>query len=618
MTKKVNKYEVNTIDSHSQSGSTTGKPLKRSNITVKGCVEDSNFVEINLLTRQYFLLMMNILESPFLMRFFSHQHYKGNDKKKAEKPEKLWEVKTTPYTRAFLTDGAIVYKATWDTELLETLFSTRCCEKLHENQFLLKTIEEIVLKRIGCTKNGKQLEILQKAIVASMKRLRQQEVYFREDNIFGSINKDIFNKDWDIRNNNQEISIGVLIARFLENCKKNEMYFVVPHEIPSLNDKCKDKCKDESKDKSEDKGKDKRKDKRYVAQLANLDYEERIKKLRNGDFTDVGNSDLLSQVFELVMKTDTMQTLRNAIVQHYNYNLFFKENNMKETFPDWDKDGEDYNKIDGKYRYKTIKEKDYLSAIVNNYWEACKDGKSKQVIDYLIQQFKKEKQFRKYFFEQFGEKFFKNASKKLVESDKDNLIEFDVVAFFGDVLYDLSVLFKSLVEKNNKENQNNHLNFDFSARRKMNGCSWVIPPGVAIQLDPNLLWPKLDIDFKYDEDSHLLQARNKEKYRKEKYSGSLINIANGVKWKSKELTLSHSDEFEIEIKRQKIAFMSSDSHQLGQTKATLKIKDFVNDPNKIDINYTATFPYICGSFDLLTEVQFGKEGDENKLLLFTT
>jgi len=87
-------------------------------VKLKPDVEDENFVDINNLTRQYFLLMMNVLESPFLGSFLSHNTYREEVEIKENwnvklKPEKRWKIETTLYTKPLLTDGAIIYNWSW-------------------------------------------------------------------------------------------------------------------------------------------------------------------------------------------------------------------------------------------------------------------------------------------------------------------------------------------------------------------------------------------------------------------------------------------------------------------------------------------------------------------------
>ncbi|MCF2910537.1 hypothetical protein L1285_19685 [Pseudoalteromonas sp. DL2-H2.2] len=68
-------------------------------VTING--EEKNFIEINSITRSYFILMTNLVESPRLRSFFSREEFDSENKK--------WNVYTTDYTRHFLTEGLAIY-----------------------------------------------------------------------------------------------------------------------------------------------------------------------------------------------------------------------------------------------------------------------------------------------------------------------------------------------------------------------------------------------------------------------------------------------------------------------------------------------------------------------------
>ncbi|MEL6558488.1 MAG: hypothetical protein AAFQ94_09905 [Bacteroidota bacterium] len=744
------------------------------NVFLKPNVEDENFVAINDLTRQYFLLMMNVLESPFLGSFLTHNTRRDevlvNGHKVKLKPEKRWKIETTPYTRSLLTDGAIIYNWSWkgknddkkrieDADRLLRPFFERSVLKilLEDLHFQIVFINELIFSFLEDREKdeAKVHQLLRdefnSEFAALIEKMNQVVGEFLNDTDYQtayeyvlaeSLNKLITETVIGNDNDNSSGLITQFLGQTIDDLFKSsdEVEVTSDDEEGSSGLSSSGKTRDEIDDNNNSRLK--AQFFKLIEHLFEVLYQNKVEhnidevllavsssedtRAENIETENIETENIETEIIENLTKESVEKLEKQGV--NVEFSVAFK---ALKTYFDKDDDLETFrNSLEEYFDSNVIPEDNALKAFRNSLKVYFGKG---DVLD----------AFRTYL-EANNELFY--VVPHVPDNRKNIPMDFDIVVFIGKVLYGVSKevcefstllsnidcddLFKKeepseLLNKEepsellNKEELSNYLekkrltksekdkliaylqglkkrvpkdmdyksflqelkswNFNLIAYRKMNGCSWMVPQDAVIKMDPNLLWPKVDITYEMG-----------EKKESKKYVLKIENIANGIKWRvfekengalkvsntdplgfffqkeggtnpNKESYVSYDklnknihivtkegeeisvsdfrgidlqgDEVSLNAFRLKPSknggkpdsFMSQNVHEHGQTKATLNLNEFLNEKDENDqklrivTKKTVTFPYICGAFDLLTEIQFGESGDDkNNLLMFTT
>ena len=120
------------------------------------------------------------------------------------------------------------------------------------------------------------------------------------------------------------------------------------------------------------------------------------------------------------------------------------------------------------------------------------------------------------------------------------------------------------------------------------GCGMIIGEAVKLQLDPNIVWPKVEIHGTSDGSE---------------FKVAVENLANQVAWRD---TQPDAGEDAFGIGK------SDKNFEQGSTKVVLEVAGKVEPSTK---NIVLTLPYTCSSFDVLTGI---KINGEEEILLYTT
>ena len=453
----------------------TPRPTSIPGMTAERCIHNENFVDVNNLTRQYFALMMNLLESPFLMSFLSHHYYSAYPKELRSFQEKVlkdnnvsqlapknrWQVQTTPFTNALLSDGAIIYKAKWNDLLTNNMSehqihvaAQRALGKYAENM-ILHLLPQIGLER--------QTDFSKNAIKEQLQQVNNRIA----DELFQD-----------------------LVVEILEKLI------------------------------SEDK-----------------DY-----------------------------RKDRLATIAERTAEH-----FYENKSGKSRL--WELIKVSINRLKDQEVYLTP---DGLLAGLDRYISSVSNDHNVKNLSGIIELLKDRNEL--YF-----------VLPNMPRGTRRNL-EFDVVVYIGSLMYHLSRDLQEMVQGNCLPAD---CKFDFIAYQKMNGCNWTIPSSTAIKLDPNLLWPKLEIEYEEGGQNRMLRVEN---------------IANGIEWKEFEVTnkvdLVRLPGQEVEIHSRELIpysreignltnLMTETVHEHGQTKAIVRLEEFLRSDDRKIIRKTVIFPYIC-------------------------
>ena len=477
-------------------------PTSINNVELKPDVEDDNFVDINNLTRQYFLLMMNVLESPLLGSFLSQNKYRetveleafdSEGKKDLEvdlKPEKRWKVQTTPFTKSLLTDGAIMYKAFWNDER-DNEFDEKIWLDFFFKDAIAKVLKEDISLQVALVvqhiedKHGGTGDVGYKNIV------RKLIIALNEDRKKSLSKSEIFTELLESSGISIAPEVQKAILAYIEQLSGD--LSLIPKGLMELVKASLKKLKQ---------------------QEVNLNHRVILKGLKR--YIEEDEGECIYKEFDKIIKERGKYYTQAS-------ELFF----VVPHVPDSKKKEADFDVMTfiGKVFYEVSKTIKGLGSGLRSLLKELGLTR-KEIVDSKTPESDQE-----YI------KLLHQVRDRILKKPKDD--QEDEFKYLREFYGTLNGYFKETKYKDKIVPIMLDIlawEFDFIAYRKMNGCSWMIPQDATIKMDPNLLWPKLDVAY---------TAQDEETKENKDYLLKVENIANGIKWKRYEKL---TGIFRVEVK----------------------------------------------------------------------